>query len=102
MSISGGTIFTLNLFFRMDFSGSHSQAGDTVTLSQFFCHGENLFILVETTAPPPKRLSRKKRSHFRYVCFQYLVLLYTTFCLFYKDCVAFMFSEFLHMYSESI
>ena len=45
----------------MDTSGSYSPAGETVTLSSFFCHGENLFIEVETTAPPPKRRSRRRK-----------------------------------------
>ncbi len=45
----------------MDTSGSYSPAGETVTLSNFFCHGENLFIEVETTAPPPKRRSKRRR-----------------------------------------
>ena len=48
-------------FHRMDSSGSHSPDGETVTLHNLMCHGENLFIQVETTAPPPKRRSRRKR-----------------------------------------
>ena len=52
-------ITTPTALLRMDFSGSRSQAGDTVTMSKFFCHGENLIIQVETTAPPPKRRKRR-------------------------------------------
>ena len=50
----------------MDSSGSHSPDGETVALHNLMCHGENLFIQVETTAPPPKRRSRRKR-YFRFV-----------------------------------
>ncbi|XP_052219827.1 uncharacterized protein LOC127837054 isoform X2 [Dreissena polymorpha] len=35
---------------------------ETLTLSSFFCHGENIFIQVETTAPPPRKKTRKKRA----------------------------------------
>ncbi|KAL4216374.1 hypothetical protein ACF0H5_024101 [Mactra antiquata] len=35
---------------------------EMLTLTSFFCHGENIFIQVETTAPPPRRKSRKKRG----------------------------------------
>ncbi|CAH1787997.1 unnamed protein product [Owenia fusiformis] len=47
---------------RLDATGAHSPAGEIVILSNFVCHGENLFLQVETTAPPPKKRSRKKRS----------------------------------------
>ncbi|CAE1157357.1 Serine/threonine-protein kinase nekl-2,Serine/threonine-protein kinase Nek8,Serine/threonine-protein kinase Nek3,Serine/threonine-protein kinase Nek1,Serine/threonine-protein kinase Nek5,Serine/threonine-protein kinase Nek2,Probable serine/threonine-protein kinase nek3,Serine/threonine-protein kinase Nek4 [Acanthosepion pharaonis] len=33
-----------------------------LVLSNFFCHGENLFIQAETMAPPSKRRVRRKRS----------------------------------------
>nr|XP_022295350.1 serine/threonine-protein kinase Nek9-like isoform X1 [Crassostrea virginica] len=37
------------------------KSGDEMlTISGFFCHGENLFIQMETTAPPPRRKKRKK------------------------------------------
>ena len=48
---------------RLDSSGTVSMSGETVTLSRFFCHGENLFIQVETTAPPPKRRSRRAKKY---------------------------------------
>ncbi|KAL3886394.1 hypothetical protein ACJMK2_026392 [Sinanodonta woodiana] len=35
---------------------------ETLTLSSFICHGENMFIQVETTAPPPRTQIRKKRA----------------------------------------
>lgn len=35
---------------------------EMLTLNSFFCHGENIFIQLETTAPPPRRKSRKKRG----------------------------------------
>ncbi|KAK7492848.1 hypothetical protein BaRGS_00015986, partial [Batillaria attramentaria] len=38
------------------------QANEKVLLGNVFCHGENLFIQVETTAPPPRRRTFKKRS----------------------------------------
>ena len=41
------------------------QGHEKVLLGNVFCHGENLFIQVETTAPPPRRRTFKKRS-FRY------------------------------------
>jgi len=57
---------------RMDTSGQQSGDDDcaslTVMLSQFFTHGDNLFIQVETTAPPPRK--RKKRSLIRCVLLQ--------------------------------
>ncbi|VDI36377.1 NIMA (never in mitosis gene a)-related kinase [Mytilus galloprovincialis] len=37
-------------------------SAEQLTISSFYCHGENLFIQMETTAPPPKRKSRKKRG----------------------------------------
>ncbi|XP_060073259.1 uncharacterized protein LOC132553034 [Ylistrum balloti] len=40
-----------------------SKSGDeSLTISSFFCHGENLFVQLETSAPPPRRKSRKKRG----------------------------------------
>jgi hypothetical protein len=37
------------------------KSGDEMlTISGFFCHGENIFIQMETTAPPPRRKKRKK------------------------------------------
>ncbi|XP_062601424.1 uncharacterized protein LOC134263131 isoform X2 [Saccostrea cucullata] len=37
------------------------KSGDEMlSISGFFCHGENLFIQMETTAPPPRRKKRKK------------------------------------------
>lgn len=41
------------------------QSNEKMLLGNVFCHGENLFIQVETTAPPPRRRTLKKRS-FRY------------------------------------
>ncbi|KAK7101348.1 hypothetical protein V1264_024139 [Littorina saxatilis] len=38
------------------------QGHEKVLLGNVFCHGENLFIQVETTAPPPRRRTFKKRS----------------------------------------
>ncbi|XP_053387860.1 uncharacterized protein LOC123541853 [Mercenaria mercenaria] len=35
---------------------------EMLTLNSFFSHGENIFIQLETTAPPPRRKSRKKRG----------------------------------------
>jgi hypothetical protein len=49
------------VIFRLQTSTSNPQ-GEMVYLSNFFCHGENLFVQVETTAPPPKRKARKRRS----------------------------------------
>ena len=52
---------------RMDSKGERSTSGDTVTLAQVRCHGENLFIQVETTAPAPKRRSKRcKRLRFEF------------------------------------
>ncbi|XP_048766980.2 uncharacterized protein LOC125674029 isoform X2 [Ostrea edulis] len=37
------------------------KSGDEMlAISGFFCHGENIFIQMETTAPPPRRKKRKK------------------------------------------
>ncbi|XP_013408226.1 uncharacterized protein LOC106172157 isoform X1 [Lingula anatina] len=41
---------------------SDGASADTVLLSNFCCHGENLFVQVETTAPPPKKKMKKKKS----------------------------------------
>ncbi|XP_048236777.1 uncharacterized protein LOC124117551 isoform X2 [Haliotis rufescens] len=38
------------------------QVNEKVLLGNFFCHGENLFVQLETTAPPPRRKALKKRS----------------------------------------
>ncbi|XP_041376669.1 uncharacterized protein LOC121389122 [Gigantopelta aegis] len=38
------------------------QENEKVLLGNFFCHGENLFIQLETTAPPPRKKALKKRS----------------------------------------
>ncbi|XP_070545873.1 uncharacterized protein [Ptychodera flava] len=48
----------------LDSTGSQStEEGETfpVTLNNIICHGENLFLQVETTAPPPRRRSKKKK-----------------------------------------
>ena len=37
-------------------------AEESLSLTSFFCHGENIFVQLETTAPPPRRRSRKKRG----------------------------------------
>jgi hypothetical protein len=39
----------------------YTKSGDEMlTISGFFCHGESIFIQMETTAPPPRRKKRKK------------------------------------------
>ena len=48
-------------FVRMDSAGQISEHGDTVTLENFYCHSNNLFILVDTTAPPPKKSKYRKK-----------------------------------------
>lgn len=37
------------------------QGNEKMLLGNIFCHGENLFIQVETTAPPPRRKTFKKK-----------------------------------------
>ena len=37
------------------------QGPEKVHLGNIFCHGENLFIHIETTAPPPRRKALRKR-----------------------------------------
>ncbi|XP_059148769.1 uncharacterized protein LOC131935999 [Physella acuta] len=37
------------------------QGNEKMLLGNIYCHGENLFIQVETTAPPPRRRTFKKR-----------------------------------------
>jgi len=41
---------------------SHLSVPLTVTLLSFFTHGDNLFLQVETTAPPPRRSFRRKKK----------------------------------------
>lgn len=48
---------------RMDSSGEMDTVdGNTIALSKFFIHGENLFIQVETTAPPPGLKGRRRKA----------------------------------------
>ncbi|KAJ8311726.1 hypothetical protein KUTeg_011081, partial [Tegillarca granosa] len=42
--------------YRISKSGEES-----LTISGFYCHGENIFLQLETTAPAPRKRSRKKR-----------------------------------------
>ena len=57
---------------RMDSKGERSASGDAVTLAQVRCHGENLFIQVETTAPSPKRRSKRfKKLRFDFSSFPF-------------------------------
>ncbi|XP_067944388.1 uncharacterized protein [Watersipora subatra] len=40
-----------------------SEQSETATLSCFTCHGKNLIVLVETTAPPAQKILKKRRSN---------------------------------------
>ncbi|XP_074661631.1 serine/threonine-protein kinase Nek8-like [Tubulanus polymorphus] len=57
----------LRLMSKAPPQGADQQQLESVSLSNFICHGENLFVQVETTAPPPKRRNRKKKSFRRRV-----------------------------------
>ena len=39
-----------------------SRGEEALTISGFYCHGENLFVQFETTAPPPRKKNLKKRG----------------------------------------
>ncbi|KAF6021597.1 hypothetical protein EB796_020093 [Bugula neritina] len=39
-----------------------SEQSETVTLAGFTCHQENIFVLVETTAPPTQKKLKKRKS----------------------------------------
>ena len=42
-----------------------SEQSELVVLSSFTCHEENVFVLVETTAPPTQKKLKKRRSNQR-------------------------------------
>ncbi|XP_052802250.1 serine/threonine-protein kinase Nek9-like [Mya arenaria] len=58
----GGSPDASEIIFPPDHLMKIVPSEEMLTLSSFICHGENIFIHVETTAPPPRKRTRKKRG----------------------------------------